>query len=270
MYGDDLTGYDFLESIKTWMRQSRNEAWSLAEVLLARGRSGVGMAALFISHIQAQSLEETLNDVPDEVNLWLDYTTLRQCRDDFDPDRICSTIRYISKVHQGTFAIVDEPTLSYLSRSFCIFEVACTEPTKLRIQVSQDTTQMVMDRTITIDAKKADARNKKHKGYVDGFIVGKWGGFAAFNKSVSEAFAAAHIQQLFVARNKAAVAGLSRLQAHDSGTVRERAVGALSMLAEEGQIGGQRRPRSGTWPPRAGSGGPSGRPRAPRPASRGC
>ncbi|CAK0887789.1 unnamed protein product [Prorocentrum cordatum] len=47
LHGDDLTGYDFAEQIKMWMRDSGNEAWSLAEVWLPRRNSGVGTAALF-------------------------------------------------------------------------------------------------------------------------------------------------------------------------------------------------------------------------------
>ncbi|CAK0887790.1 unnamed protein product [Prorocentrum cordatum] len=44
LHGDDLTGYDFAEQIKMWMRDSGNEAWSLAEVWLPRRNSGVGTA----------------------------------------------------------------------------------------------------------------------------------------------------------------------------------------------------------------------------------
>eukprot|EP00959_Pyramimonas_sp_CCMP1952_P247539 5174846-Pyramimonas_sp.AAC.1 len=73
MCGPELTGYDFIESIKLWMTDTNNREWSVAEVWLSRKDRGVGMATLFVSHVQAQPLEATLKAVPDDAHLWLDY-----------------------------------------------------------------------------------------------------------------------------------------------------------------------------------------------------
>lgn len=186
-WGDQMTGYDFAESIKMWIETSGNEAWSLAEVWHARGGRGVGEAVLFISHIQGQSLESTLENVPDNIPVWLDYVILRQCQNDFDPVQIHSVIGYISNEHRGTFAIMDEPSLSYLNRSFCIFEVACTREDKLYIHLSESTRGMFLSGSLSIDSKAAEATNKEHKKLVDLYIHAKHGGFDKFNKSVSKA-----------------------------------------------------------------------------------
>lgn len=192
MCGHELTGYDFAEKIKLWMKQNEYEEWSLAEVWLAGKRPGVGMATLFVSHIQAQPLETTLKSVPNDTHLWLDYTILRQCQDDFDPERVSGVIQYISKALHGTHVVLDEPQLSYLKRTFCIFEVACTAPDNLQIEMSEDTASMFLEGAFTIDAQAATSTSEKHKYFVDGYIIGQWGSYRRFNESVSAAFRAAH------------------------------------------------------------------------------
>eukprot|EP00959_Pyramimonas_sp_CCMP1952_P276107 5771415-Pyramimonas_sp.AAC.1 len=122
--------------------------------------------------------------------------TLRQCQDDFDPERVSGVIQYLSKAHDGTRVVLDEPTLSYLTRSFCIFEVACTKPGKLCIDMSEDTSNMFLQGAFSIDAKAATSTSEKHKYLVDGYILGQWGSYRRFNESVSAAFRSAYRSQV--------------------------------------------------------------------------
>jgi len=242
MCGDELTGYDFAENIKLWLRQNQNEEWSLAEVWLAGKGPGVGMATLFVSHIQAQPLEATLHNVPDDVYLWLDYITLRQCQDDFVPERVSGVIQYLSKAHDGTRVVLDEPTLSYLTRSFCIFEVACTKPGKLCIDMSEDTSNMFLQGAVSIDAKAATSTSKKHKYLVDGYILGQWGSYRRFNESVSAAFRSAYRSQVeaeeevsieVTDREQKEELNQERLRAQEAAKVAEEAKDEARRLAED-------------------------------------
>lgn len=135
-YGTQLTGYDFAAAIRHWLKQQGKEELSVAEVLIENGEPGVGMATCFVSHVQSQHIHDTLEALECNPGLlkdtgskkgmegeyfWLDYMILRQCQSDFNPDQIhtvLSTIRY-------TLAVEDEER-TYLTRSFCLMELAMT------------------------------------------------------------------------------------------------------------------------------------------------
>jgi len=185
-YGNEMTGYDFAEFLKRWTRKSGNETWSLAEVWIAQKREQAQMAQVFVSHIQSQTLEATMKHVPHDVPVWLDYLILRQCRSDFRPEQIYGVIRFLCK-KRGALAILDEP-LMYLKRSFCVFEIACADKGKLSIPAI-DTNSKVSE--AKIDAQAADCRNKKHKGLVDGFIIGKFEDYESFNECVTDSLTSA-------------------------------------------------------------------------------
>ena len=59
-YGDRVTGYDLAEAIKVWLKNNNAEDKSVCEVLKERGWEGVGEAEVFLSHVQAESPEDTL------------------------------------------------------------------------------------------------------------------------------------------------------------------------------------------------------------------
>ena len=58
--------------------------------------------------------------------IWIDYSVLRQCCSDFTPKYIAAVVKHIG----NTLAVEDE-AMTYLGRSFCLFELACTPATCL-------------------------------------------------------------------------------------------------------------------------------------------
>jgi len=148
-YGSQLTGYDFAVAIRHWLKQNGKEDLSVAEVLIEKGELGVGMATCFVSHVQSQHIEDTLQSL--ECNpglfkdvgskkalegeyLWLDYIILRQCQSDFCPNQIQTVVEHI----RYTLAVEDDEK-TYLTRSFCLMEVAATPPSCLWIIPSTST-----------------------------------------------------------------------------------------------------------------------------------
>ncbi|CAK0908619.1 unnamed protein product [Prorocentrum cordatum] len=148
-------------------------------------------------------------------------TTLRQCQDDFNPYRVAGVITYLSNARDGTRAVLDEPSLTYLNRSFCIFEVACTVGSKLYIDMSDDTAHMFLEGAFSVDASAATSTSKKHKCWLDGYIFGRWGSFITFNESVSASF------------KSAAVGRLVGLLAGGAPGAHEQAARALANLADQ-------------------------------------
>merc|ERR1712232_1102398 len=59
-YGEAQTGYDFAEAAKDWLLTQGLPALSVVEVHLKRKRRGVGMARIFLSHVQREPLAKTL------------------------------------------------------------------------------------------------------------------------------------------------------------------------------------------------------------------
>ena len=102
-YGARPTGYDLAEATKMWLRMNDAEDKSVCEVLMERGWEGVGEAEVFLSHVQAESPEQTLYAMEsisyrrgparrgtkhEGSKVWVDYFCLRQLRNDFRPEQI--------------------------------------------------------------------------------------------------------------------------------------------------------------------------------------
>ncbi|CAK0808298.1 unnamed protein product [Prorocentrum cordatum] len=193
-------------------------------------------------------------------------TTLRQCQDDFEPERVAGVIKYLSNAHDGTRAVLDEPSPTYLNRSFCIFEVACTVSSKLHVDMSDDTSFKFVEGAFPVDAKAATSTKEKHKTLVDGYILGQWGSFIEFNDSVSLSFMSAAVGRLVgllaggapgaqeqaaralanlavkdaesrhaIGRAPGAVEGLVALLAGGAPGAQEQAAGALGNLAVDSE-----------------------------------
>eukprot|EP00929_Paragymnodinium_shiwhaense_P046801 TRINITY_DN23811_c0_g1_i1.p1 TRINITY_DN23811_c0_g1~~TRINITY_DN23811_c0_g1_i1.p1 ORF type:complete len:189 (+),score=10.92 TRINITY_DN23811_c0_g1_i1:70-636(+) len=106
-YGSGLIGYDFVHSIRQWHNANNLSECSAAEYLKMTGDAGVQSPVIFVSHVQSESLEDTLRVTRSyiwrraeklyrEVPCWLDYLILRQCKNDFNPLHISSVIESIA------------------------------------------------------------------------------------------------------------------------------------------------------------------------------
>jgi hypothetical protein len=61
-YGEQLTGYDFGEAVRAWLRRTGNEHLSACEALKAQSAfwcANIGTAQVFYSHIQQLSISQT-------------------------------------------------------------------------------------------------------------------------------------------------------------------------------------------------------------------
>lgn len=120
-----------------------------------------------------------------------DYTTLKQCVNDFDLPRIRQAIKEIGL----TLAELDLDLQAYLTRSFCILELFATVDggAKLLVQMNvvraYDVAAELAARPV--DAKAAKTRGEGAKEKIDGFVEGMEGGFETLNATITEAIKAA-------------------------------------------------------------------------------
>jgi len=116
-----------------------------------------------------------------------DYTTLKQCVQDFDLSRVRQLIQEIGL----TLAELDIDPQTYLTRSFCILELLATVQggAKLLVQMhflrAFDVAAELAARPV--DAKKAQTRREKDKVTIDGFVEAMPGGFETLNATITEA-----------------------------------------------------------------------------------
>jgi len=130
--GTSLTGYDVCAAIRLWLETNEYSKYSVVQILMAEGSSGVGLANVFLSHVQSESLANTLKALlgcegttqcvdGKDILFWIDYFVLKQCQRDFDPKKIAIVIDNIG----STWVNLDFG-LSYFKRSFCLFETAAS------------------------------------------------------------------------------------------------------------------------------------------------
>ena len=130
-----------------------------------------------------------------------DYTTLKQCQQDFDLPRIRQIIKQIGL----TLAELDFDLQAYLTRSFCVLELYGTVAggAKLLVQMhwlrAVDVAAELAARPV--DAKAAKTRREADKEKIDGFVEAMPGGFEALNATITKAIkeAAAVIAEQFSA-----------------------------------------------------------------------
>ena len=128
-----------------------------------------------------------------------DYTTLKQCQNDFDLPRIRQVIKEINL----TIAELDVDLQAYLTRSFCILELFATVEggAKLLVQMhflrAFDVEAELAARPV--DAAKAKTRREADKAKIDGFVEAMPGGFERLNATITTAIkeAAAVIARQF-------------------------------------------------------------------------
>eukprot|EP00929_Paragymnodinium_shiwhaense_P089094 TRINITY_DN49335_c0_g1_i2.p1 TRINITY_DN49335_c0_g1~~TRINITY_DN49335_c0_g1_i2.p1 ORF type:complete len:483 (+),score=41.28 TRINITY_DN49335_c0_g1_i2:117-1565(+) len=184
-YGEKPVGYDFGFAIRCWLEDGAFQDKSVAEVLRKQEQPGVGPASVFVSHVQSQSLEETLLPTRNDTwcakgaFLWLDYVVLRQCTFDFEPAAIAAVIKHLG----NTLAVLDCER-SYLQRSFCIFEVAASEGCSFKLVPSD--MHILSKARRSVDCRQAQTRYPEDKTRVDQFIEQGFGGYSRVDKFVTD------------------------------------------------------------------------------------
>ena len=160
-----------------------------------------------------------------------DYTTLKQCQNDFDLPRIRQVIKEINL----TIAELDMDLQAYLTRSFCILELFATVEggAKLLVQMhflrAFDVAAELAARPV--DAAKAKTRREADKAKIDGFVEAMPGGFERLNATITTAIkeAAAVIARQFSASE--IYLGDKGLTAHDATVVAESLKSNTSVTA---------------------------------------
>lgn len=127
-------GYDVCKHIRACIAKNEWDKLSALEVLLGQKSPFVGIATVFFSHAQLETLEQTtmglircaekiLDTSFWEVLFFLDYMTIRQClAGDFFPSIVETTISNIGRV-MVLLCPWHEPTT--MKRAWCAFELSC-------------------------------------------------------------------------------------------------------------------------------------------------
>jgi hypothetical protein len=218
-YPGVLTGYDVCACIRLWLFQENAEEESVCEVLKERGYTdgeghpAVGRAGLFLSHTQAEHPAKTCEFLANAQGrlystdveassrvIWLDYSSLRQCRSDF---KIPTTISLIRDI--GLTMVSLDPERAYLQRSFCILESYATVATEGQLFVQDDRShtparcwciacvcccncrvreQCCVHTSVEVDSVAAQCRRPSDKAVIDGYIASDVG-FTLLNERMS-------------------------------------------------------------------------------------
>jgi len=223
----NTTGYDFVLGVVTeWLKSNNATEFSMCEAVLldaqfASVRKHVSIANHFWSHVQ---MEPFLTDgqrtgtthhirfssIRDSQTIWLDYFGLRQCQKDFDPAAVQELISSIGTLTAAKILLSDgECPEGYLSRSFCIFELAaaCQSGARISVQlqvpgaeyfnlVDQVGNSLAADkyfdlvdsriRQCPVNVLTATARNIDDKIKVDTFVQQEGDGADRINEAVTE------------------------------------------------------------------------------------
>jgi hypothetical protein len=137
--------------------------------------------------------EESLNKAANGIPIWLDYTSLRQCVNDFSLPRLDPLV--------GSMPVfVAAPqTTAYTDRTFCVFElylcywhrrIRSSDLRKMLVAQNFATNEEGMARACgKVDTKHAQARSATHKGVIDKYVnVNVKGGFGGLDEMVKKAF----------------------------------------------------------------------------------
>jgi len=188
------TGYDVAECVRAWLSKTGNVGLSICEVLTAEGSCHVGQAKAFFSHVQSMHISQALHSLlvaaeafaqfTEQTCFWFDLFTLRQCQKGaFVPSQIVSVIGRIGL----TLVELDEKA-TYLTRSFCLFEVFATIQGKAELlclarntlgsdNISERWEEMLElpEMIQTLDSTTADCRSKEDQKLVVEYIQNAMG-----------------------------------------------------------------------------------------------
>jgi len=127
-----LCGYDITAAIKAQLKADPSlKALSMCEIMLAANHPSVGDAIDFLSHAQAESLEQTLTAMMlREIKMtgprffFLDYPCIRQAvSNDFNEAAVEDSIKNSGHTTMMTLPI-ESPQV--LNRIYCLLELGCT------------------------------------------------------------------------------------------------------------------------------------------------
>eukprot|EP00929_Paragymnodinium_shiwhaense_P022698 TRINITY_DN14427_c0_g1_i1.p1 TRINITY_DN14427_c0_g1~~TRINITY_DN14427_c0_g1_i1.p1 ORF type:complete len:1120 (-),score=263.05 TRINITY_DN14427_c0_g1_i1:118-3477(-) len=214
-WGPGMVGYDVCEAVRGFLEKMKYNDFSATEVFENLDHAGAGRADVFISHAQCEALEMTLDclrltelRMGGPVRCFLDYTSLRQCLNDFDLAAVCQAIRSIGH----TILVVDKWDRPFtLSRTFCIFEIYATvgiwqhnegildvilpkaEQKEFCIHFSSLTKEEKREALqLNVKVEDAEARHEKDKIALDNYIIDtSQNGFEDVNQKVSASIAVA-------------------------------------------------------------------------------
>ena len=139
----------------------------------------------------ATSTGDFRNEAANVVPIWLDYTSLRQCVfDDFNLPHICELIMSVPVF------VAAPDSISYTSRSFCVFELYNAH--RGRVQGDQElwvtqnfapNTKRMRAECESISTTTAGTRSRTHKELIDTYIIKNIpNGFAGLDKMVADVF----------------------------------------------------------------------------------
>jgi len=191
---DEIVGYDLQCAIQDALRENGLQDFSLAEVMLACGHPGVGLACVFLSHVQQETVQFTLKACKNyacktwklaEPFFWLDYFTLRQCQKDFNLNKVFDIIKRIGNTVLVAEALHAVPLA--VTRTFCVYEVYSTvanhdghRSKRLSvIAVNEPTGRDLCTRLtksgLKVDLAAASCRSEEDKQQIDQLILNSIG-----------------------------------------------------------------------------------------------
>jgi len=189
------TGYDLAAAIRMWLEATDNTDFSACEVLMQESNDAVGKADWFLSHVQMFPFGNNVDTIYDaklhDAKIWIDLFVLRQCQRDFEVHRIREVIREI-----GHTVVEIDDDATYLSRSFCVFEVFASVEGEAEIKIwasemsRKRNKRAVMEKIVSIPVKIEDAQARwpEDKAVIDEFITESVG-FETLNTKVAQAIA---------------------------------------------------------------------------------
>lgn len=172
----NLTGFDFQEAIRTWLRKRGCAHMSVLEVLRKESNPGVGSATAFYSHALmpsflgwngtmariAQACQTYQEELPEQSTFFfIDIFSLRQCELEKNWD-VPMTISCIQACH-CLIAEVDQD-LHALKRSFVLFEMHCALKCRMPVLINtfllqEEMNTMLHDSPLDWMASKAADRD---------------------------------------------------------------------------------------------------------------
>eukprot|EP00929_Paragymnodinium_shiwhaense_P105184 TRINITY_DN7009_c1_g3_i1.p1 TRINITY_DN7009_c1_g3~~TRINITY_DN7009_c1_g3_i1.p1 ORF type:complete len:557 (-),score=48.36 TRINITY_DN7009_c1_g3_i1:135-1805(-) len=145
-----LVGYDVCEGLRDFHRRAGSSSWNdvaSVEVLLHQGCPFIDLATHFLSHSQAESVDETLTAMysywlglcissggPMTVRFFLDYFNIRQnLGGDFKPATVQTVIQRIGRT---AVVLIPMETPTTTSRCWCVFELSCSVQGRCAIEAA--------------------------------------------------------------------------------------------------------------------------------------
>ena len=173
-----LTGYDFQDAVRTWLRKRGCAHLSVLEVLRKESNPGVGKATAFYSHalepsflgwngtvarmMQACSTFKT--SIPEESTFFfLDVFSLRQCELERNWD-----VSVMSGAIQACHCVIAEVDhgLAALSRTFVLFEMHCGLSVRMPVLINTFLVESEMSAMLhdkPVDWEASETPNEKMK-----------------------------------------------------------------------------------------------------------